>query len=242
MHGNTLYIYVWKTKSEERVYRCQVLNSDLVSKTLTIMLIDYGRTMMVPCHNVREVTMDTLDPHLLNTLYQRTTIHTFLLSTFLSKRKSVKDLNDILSDKYYKFRKDFEVGGITFVSLFDIDKKLVESGLANTIDIANMSSIANSMSSMITLSNKNDVLKSCTIPCIESVLSSNLRYQKLDYVTLIDIAISRVSVQNDVVLLTVRILVSINTIYYIFRFTIYIYILFIICFLMFYLRIQILKF
>jgi hypothetical protein len=202
------------------------------------MLIDYGRTMVVPCNNVREVTMDTSDPQLLNTLYQKTAVHTFLLSTFISKRKSVKELNDILSDKYYKFQKDFEVGGITFVTIYDIDKKLIESGLADTIDIAIMSSIANSMSSVITLNNKNDLLNSYTLPWKESTLSLNLRHQKLDYVTLIDVAISRVSLQNDVVLLTVRILVSIDTIY---LFNIYINIIHYL-FLIFYLRIQILEF
>lgn len=219
LFGKTLYIYVWKTICEERVYRCQVVNSDLVSKTLTIILIDYGRTMIVPCQSVREVTMDTLDPQLSNTLFQRATIQTFLLSTFISKRKSVKELNDILSDKYYKFRKDFEVGGVTFVSIYDIDKKLVDSGLADTIDVANMSSIANSMSSTILSNNKNDLLNSYAITCKELTLSSNLRHLKLDYVTLTDVAVTRVSIQNNLILLTIRILVSIiDSIFFIFKF------------------------
>lgn len=209
MSGNTLYIYVWQTAiCEERVYRCQVLGSDLIAKTLTVMLIDYGRTMVVPHNHVREVTAGTLDQRFLNTLYQRATVHTFLLSTYLSKRQSVNELNEILSDKYYKFQKDFEVGGVTFVSIYDIDKKLVDSGLADTISVTNMSSIANSMSSVIMSNNKIDLLNSCAIPCKASTLYSNLRHQKLDYVTLINVVVTRVFAQNDLIILTIRVLVS----------------------------------
>jgi len=207
LFGNKLYVYTWKNDFESRVYRCRIIYSDLVAKTHTIILIDYGRTMVASYFDVREIIQD-VDPSFLIDLCQRATVYTFLLSTYISKPKSNNDLVNILCNKYYKYRRDFEVGGITFVSLFDVDKMLVDKGIADNINLATMITIAKSMESTIELNNKTDMINSCPINSKASSFGSFLRSQRLDYVTLIDITVTRVVIDNISILLTVRTLVS----------------------------------
>lgn len=215
LFGNKLYVYTWKNDYETRVYRCRIICSDLVAKNHTIVLIDYGRTMVASYFDVKEITQD-IDPSFLIDLCQRATVYTFLLSTYISKPKSNNDLVKILCNKYYKYRRDFEVGGITFVSLFDVDKMLVDKGVADNINLASMLTIAKSMESTIELNNKNDMINSCPIKSNTLSLGSFLRSQHLDYVTLINVTVTRVVMDNVSVLLTVRTLVSVF-IYYIFE-------------------------
>ncbi|XP_026804803.1 uncharacterized protein LOC113548228 [Rhopalosiphum maidis] len=203
LFGNKLYVYTWKTDYESRVYRCRIIYSDLVAKTHSIVLIDYGRTMVASFFDVREVIQD-VDPSFLIDLCQRATVYTFLLSSFICKPKSNNDLINILCNKYYKYRRDFEVGGITFVSLFDVDKLLIDKGVADNINLATMITIAKSMESTIELNNKNDMVNSCPINSNILGYSSFLRSQHLDYVTLIDITVTRVVMDNSSVLLTVQ--------------------------------------
>ncbi|XP_025193812.1 uncharacterized protein LOC112593566 isoform X2 [Melanaphis sacchari] len=205
LFGNKLYVYTWKNDYESRVYRCRILHSDLVAKTHNIILIDYGRTMVASFFDVREVIQD-VDPSFLIDLCQRATVYTFLLSTFISKPKSNNELVNILCNKYYKYRRDFEVGGITFVSLFDVDKILIDKGIADNINLSTMITIAKSMESTIELNNKTDMINSFPIKSNSLGSGSFLRSQHLDYVTLIDISVTRVVMDNTSVLLTVRIL------------------------------------
>jgi len=171
--------------------------------------------MVASYFDVKEITQD-IDPSFLIDLCQRATVYTFLLSTYISKPKSNNDLVKILCNKYYKYRRDFEVGGITFVSLFDVDKMLVDKGVADNINLASMLTIAKSMESTIELNNKNDMINSCPIKSNTLSLGSFLRSQHLDYVTLINVTVTRVVMDNVSVLLTVRTLVSVF-IYYIFE-------------------------
>ncbi|XP_029344615.1 uncharacterized protein LOC100572451 isoform X2 [Acyrthosiphon pisum] len=203
LFGNKLYVYTWKNDFESRVYRCRIIYSDLVAKTHTIILIDYGRTMVASYYDVREVIQD-VDPVFLIDLCQRATVYTFLLSTYISKPKSNNDLVNILCNKYYKYRRDFEVGGITFVSLFDVDKMLVDKGIADNINLATMITIAKSMELTIKSNNKTDMINSCPINSKASNFGSFLRSQRLDYVTLIDISVTKVVIDNISILLTVR--------------------------------------
>lgn len=181
-----------------------------MAKTHTIVLIDYGRTMVVSYFNVREVIQD-VDPSFLIDLCQRATVYTFLLSTCISKSKSKSDIDliNILCNKYYKYRRDFEIGGITFISLFDVDKILVDKGIADNINLATMITIANSMESTIELNNKSDMINSCPIASKALSFGSFLRSQRLDFITLISISVTRVVIDNISILLTVRTLVSI---------------------------------
>ncbi|KAE9535821.1 hypothetical protein AGLY_007722 [Aphis glycines] len=199
--GNKLYVYTWKNDYESRVYRCRIIHSDLVAKTHTIILIDYGRTMVASFFDVREVIQD-LDPSFLIDICQRATVYTFLLSTFISKPKSNNGLVNILCNKYYKYRRDFEVGGITFISLFDVDKILTEKGVADFINLASMITIAKSMESTIKLNNETDMINSS--PFKSNGYGSFLRSQHLDCVTLIDITVTRIIMDNNSALLTVR--------------------------------------
>ncbi|XP_022168721.1 uncharacterized protein LOC111032632, partial [Myzus persicae] len=205
LFGNKLYVYTWKNDYESRVYRCLIIYSDLVAKTHTIVLIDYGRTMVVSYFNVREVIQD-VDPSFLIDLCQRATVYTFLLSTCISKSKSKSDIDliNILCNKYYKYRRDFEIGGITFISLFDVDKILVDKGIADNINLATMITIANSMESTIELNNKSDMINSCPIASKALSFGSFLRSQRLDFITLISISVTRVVIDNISILLTVR--------------------------------------
>lgn len=206
--GNKLYVYTWKNDHESRVYRCRIIHSDLVAKTHTIILTDYGRTMVVSFFDVREVIQD-VDPSFLIDLCQRATVYTFLLSTFISKPKSNNGLVNILCNKYYKYRRDFEVGGITFISLFDVDKILLEKGVADIINLTTMITIAKSMESTIELNNKTDMINSCPFESNALGYGSFLRSQHLDCVTLIDITVTRIIMDNTSALLTVQTLVSI---------------------------------
>lgn len=206
LYGNTLYVYVWKTDNEVRVYRCQVMCSDLVAKTHTILLIDYGQKMVVPFIDVRKVTKD-LDQSYLIGLSQRAAVYTFLLTGYISKPKSNTQLVNVLCNKYYKYRHDFEIGGISFVSLIDDDKKLIDHGLADTVDVATTFTIANSMVSIIASNNKNDLPNNFPIASKTPTSKSFLMPQHLDCVTLIDVVVTRVSISDNFVLLTVRTIV-----------------------------------
>lgn len=208
LFGNKLYVYTWKNDYESRVYRCRIIYSDLVAKTHTIILIDYGRTMVASYFDVREIIQD-VDPSFLIDLCQRATVYTFLLSTYISKPKLNNDIVNILCNKYYKYRRDFKVGGMTFISLFDIDKMLIDKGIADKVSLATMMTIAKSMESTIELNNKTDMINSCPINNNASSFGSFLRSQRLDYVTLINIIVTRVVIDDISILLTVRILVSI---------------------------------
>lgn len=185
-----------------------MLCSDLVAKTHTICLIDYGRKMVVSFFDVREVTKDT-DQKLLIGFSQKATTNTFLLSGYISKPKSNNELINILCNKYYKYRRDFDVGGITFITLYDVDKKLTDNGIATTIDMTAMVTIANNMSSVIALNNANDIINTYSLPSKISASSFFLRSQHLDCVNLIDVYITRVFIDSHIILLTVRTLVSI---------------------------------
>lgn len=208
LYGNTLYIYICKKYSEIKVYRCHVVCTDLETKTHTIILIDYGEKIVVSYFDVREVAKDNLDQSFINCLSQRTAIQTFLLSGYVSKSKSNNELNNILCNKHYKYQSNFVVGGITFVTLYGIEKKIIDSGLTETIDVATMSTIATSLSSTIALNFKNDIFKNYSITRNISKCFS-LKPQYLDYVNIVDVVITRVSTQNNTVLLTIRTLVSI---------------------------------
>jgi len=164
--------------------------------------------MVVSYFDVREIIQD-VDPSFLIDLCQRATVYTFFLSSYISKPKSNNDLVNILCNKYYKYRRDFEVGGITFISLFDVDNILVEKGIAVNVSLATMITIAKSMESTIELNNKTDIMNSYPIKTNSLSFGSFLRSQRLDYVTLINISVSRVVIDNISILLTVRTLVSI---------------------------------
>lgn len=208
LYGNTLYIYVCKKYSEVKVYRCHIVHTNLEAKTHTIILIDYGEKIEVSYFDVREVIMDNIDQSFLNCLSQRTAIQMFLLSGYISKSRSNNELNNILCNKHYKYQSNFVVGGITFVTLYGVDKKIIESGLADTISVATMNTIATSLSSTISFNFKNDVFKSCFIPSNTSKCSP-LKSQNLDYVNMVEVDIARISIYNNLILLTVRTLVSI---------------------------------
>jgi len=184
-----------------------VLSSNLIEKTHKIILVDYGRTMVVSFCDVREVTVN-VDLSLLIGLSQRSTINTFLLSGYLGKSKSNNDLIRILCNKYYKYRRDFEVGGVSFVSLYGVDKSLIDQGAASTIDIATMVTIANNMTSTIILMNKNDVVHSIPNPSKAPTPCSFLKSQVLDCINLVDVAVTRVTTSDNTILLTVRTIVS----------------------------------
>ncbi|XP_015365129.1 PREDICTED: uncharacterized protein LOC107162646 [Diuraphis noxia] len=203
LFGNKLYVYTWKNDYESRVYRCRIIYTDLVAKTHTIVLIDYGRTMVASYFDVREVIQD-VDPSFLIDLCQRATVYTFLLSTYISKPKSNNELVNILCNKYYKYRRDFEVGGITFISLFGVDKVLVDKGIADNINLATMITIAKSLESTIEFNNKNDTINHFPINSKPFSFGSFLRSQRLDYVTLINISVTKVVIDNISILLTVR--------------------------------------
>lgn len=207
LYGNTQYVYVWESVSEVRVYRCQIISSNLMDKMHTIILIDYGRKMVVSFLEVREVIMN-IDQSLLMGLSQKSTVNTFLLSEYISKKKSVNDLNNVLCNKYYKYRRDFEVGGITFITLYDVDKRLVNNGLADCVDITAMMTIANNMSGAIALNNKNDVFHSYPIPSKVSTHCSFIKSQYLDCITVLDVAVTRIFFNETKILLTVRTIVS----------------------------------
>lgn len=201
-------MYIWKSGSNVGVYRCQVVYSDLIAKTHTIILIDYGRKMVVPFSDVREVSV-TIDQSFLVSLSQMATIHTFFLSGYLAKPKQNNDLINILCNKYYKYRCDFEVGGVTFISIYNVDSNLVKQGVADTIDVATMSVIANNMVSVIASNNTNDMIHNYSIPNKALLINSILKHQCLDYATFINIAVTHVSIENNIVLLTVQTVVSI---------------------------------
>lgn len=207
-NNNTVYVYVWNSESEVRVYRCKLLSSNLADKTHTIMLIDYGRTMIVSFSNVREVTKD-IDLSLLVGLSQRATVYTFLLSGFISKPRpnTVLILNNILCNKYYKYRKDFEIGGVSFITLNDVGKRLIISGVADAIEMSTMINIANNMSSIIASNNSIDIVN--TTPNLGKNSSKYLlEPQKLDCVTYMHVIVMNVSMDEDSILLSVRTIVS----------------------------------
>lgn len=203
-----MYIYVCQKYSEIKVYRCHIVHTDLEAKTHTIVLRDYGEKLVVSYFDVREVTMDNIDQSFINCLSQRTAIQIFLLSGYISKSRSNNELNNILCNKHYKYQSNFVVGGITFVTLYGVDKKIIENGLADSISVETMNTIAISLSSTITLNFKNDVYKSCSISSNTSKYSS-LKSQYLDYVNIVEVDVIRVSIDNNSILLTVRTLVSI---------------------------------
>lgn len=207
LYGNTLYVYVWKTANhEERVYRCEILSTDLVKQTHSIKLIDYSRKLDVPYSDVREVVND-IDKSLLVSLSQVATEYSYLLTGFISKQKSNNELYRVLCNKYYKYRKDFDVSGITFVTLFDVDKSLIDSNLVSAIDIPATINIAHGMFSALNLSNISDTVN-CSVSNKTSVLSSFPKHQYLDYTTVINVIITRVSCYKNTILLTVRTCVS----------------------------------
>lgn len=201
-------MYIWKNGSNVGVYRCQVVYSDLIAKTHTILLIDYGRKMVVSFSDVREVSV-AMNQSFLNSLSQMASVHTFFLSGYVAKSKLDNDLINFLCNKHYKYRCDFEVGGVTFISIFDVDNNLVKKGVADTIDIATMSIIANNMASVIASNNTNDMIHNCLIPNKALLMNSVLKPQCLDYATFINIAVTRISIENNIVLLTVQTVVSI---------------------------------
>lgn len=200
-------MYIWKNGSNTGVYRCQVVYSDLIAKTHTILLIDYGRKMVVSFSDIREVSV-TMNQSFLNSLSQMASIHTFFLSGYVAKPKLNNDLINILCNKYYKYRCDFEVGGVTFISIYGVDNNLVNKGVADTIDIATMSIIANNMASVIASNNTNNMIQNYPIPNKALLINSVLKPQCLDYATFINIAITHISIENNIVLLTVQTVVS----------------------------------
>lgn len=202
-----MYIYVWQTNLDYRVYRCQVLQTDLVKKTHTIVLLDYGQQIVTPFCNVREVTKD-IDNSILNSFSQRPSLETFFLSEYISKQKSNNDLINVLCNKYYKCIINFIAGGMKFVTLLDFDKKkLIDNNLAECVTVEAMYAIANANASSIQSMNSNDSLNSISIP--NKTMVSFLRYQSLDNVTPIDVTVTSVDTNKTSILLTVRILVSI---------------------------------
>lgn len=182
------------------------MSSDLIAKTHSIMLIDYGTKIVVPFSDVREVTKP-IDPSLLICLSQKANVYTFFLSGFLSKPKSNDSLTKVLCNKYYKYRRDFEVGGITFITLYGVEQNLISSGLAYMVEIPTMIYLANFMSSIIESKNKNDIFNSVPIKNQISSLGP-LRHQHLDYATLVNVIVMKVSISINVILLTVRTIVS----------------------------------
>lgn len=201
-------MYIWKNGPNTGVYRCQVVYSDLIAKTHTILLIDYGRKMVVSFSDVREVSM-TMNQSFLNSVCQMASVHTFFLSGYVAKPKLDNDLINILCNKHYKYRCDFEVSGVTFISIYDVDKNLVKKGVADTIDIATMSIIANNMASVIASNNTNNMIHNYPIPNKALLINSVLKSQCLDYATFINIAITHITIENNIVLLTVQTVVSI---------------------------------
>ncbi|XP_050421406.1 uncharacterized protein LOC126833881 [Adelges cooleyi] len=202
LFGNTAYFYIWKSDTE-RVYRCNILSSDLQARTHTIILIDYGQTMTVSFLDVREISMDISNPTY-NLLTQSVSLFTFLLSGFIRKPKSNVELNTLLSNRFYKFRNDFDIGGVKFITLLNLDKQiLVDSGFAEPIDITSTLTIANNLSSILSLNKKNGIENYCPVPAKQSMLSF-LRSQKLDPVSVTNVVVTRVSVGENVILLTVR--------------------------------------
>ncbi|VVC24546.1 Hypothetical protein CINCED_3A019121 [Cinara cedri] len=204
LYGNTMYLYIWKKDSLIRVYRCQVIASDLSTKTHTIVLIDYGQKLVVPFVDVRELAKN-VDHSLAIGLSQRVTVITFLLSGYLSKQaKSNQGLIQILCNKYYKYRRDFEVGGMTFVTLFDVNKKILDIGVINAIDVGSMMSIAKSMPSIISSNNTLDIIQSCPIPSKAQQLCSFLKSQNLVYADYTDVMVTEFAVDDNIILLTIR--------------------------------------
>lgn len=198
-----MYVYIWKIMDcEEKVYRCQVLSTDLVKNTHSIQLIDYGQKFDVPFHDVREV-IDNVDESLLTRLSQKPTVNVYLLSGYLSIKKTNNELNNILCNKYYKYRRDFEFNNVTFISLFDVKKVLTESYLASTIDIETTLCLANSSSLTLKLNNESDIINS-------SILNKTPipNYLDLDNATPINVAVTRVTCKENIILLTVRKIVS----------------------------------
>lgn len=205
LRGNSLYVYVWKMMNcEEKVYRCDVLSIDLEKNTLSIQLKDYGKKIDVPYDDVREV-IDNIDESLLISLSQGPTVNTYFLSGYLGLKKTNNELNNILCNKYYKYRREFDVGNVTFISLFNVEKNLTD--LASTIDMQQMISIANSLSSKLNLNSESDIHNS-SISNETSILSSTPKYVDLDYSFPINVAVTRVSCKENTMLLTVQIIVS----------------------------------
>jgi len=204
-----VYLYVCKTGPEVKLYRCQVLFSDLERKLHTILLIDYGTKIVVSYFDVREIITHNIDKSFFNNLSQRTPIHTFMLSRYISKSRSNSELLNILCNKHYKYHSDFIVGGIRFITLHDADNVLINSGIVDIISIATMNIIANSLASTISLNLENDVVKSYPISKNTSLLNSPLKSQYLVFGNLININVTRVSMDNNSILLTVQTVVSI---------------------------------
>ncbi|XP_050546738.1 uncharacterized protein LOC126908583 [Daktulosphaira vitifoliae] len=203
LYGNTPYIYVWKLGIEVRVYRCKIISSDFQTKIHTILLIDYGRTMVASFVDVREISMD-VNKSIINGLTQRASVYTYLLSGYISKSKSNSELNELLSNQYYSYRTDFEIEGVSFITLLNLDNKiLLETGMADTIELSKIIIIANNMSKVLSLNKKRDIKNSCPIPAKESDLQY-LRSQQLDNLTIQNIFVTKVSVGEDTILLTVR--------------------------------------
>lgn len=208
LYGNTIYLYIWKKDSIIRAHRCQVIYSDLTEKCHTIVLVDYGKKLVVPFTEVRELTKD-IDQSLLIGLSQRITVISFLLSGYICKEdKSNQRLIQILCNKYYKYQRDFEVSGITFVTLFDVDKNLLDIGAVNAIDVGLMMSIAKSMPLEIESNNKNDIIHSCPIPSKMKQLCSSLKFQHLTYANYMKVMVTEFSVDNNIILLTIKTVVS----------------------------------
>lgn len=208
LYGNTVYVYIWKHNSIIRVYRCQVISSDLIEKTHTIVLVDYGKKLVVPYVDVREL-IKNIDQSLLIGLSQRITVLTFFLSEYICLQNKLNNvLTKILCNKYYNYRRDFEVGGMTFVTLYNVDNRILDIGVISHIDVGAMMSIARSMPLLIASKNKNDMLFSCPIPS-KSLHLSVLKSQSLVYSDYIDVVVTQFAVDNNIILLTIRTIVSI---------------------------------
>jgi len=186
-----------------------VLLSDLETKTHTILLIDYGMKIVASYFDVQEVTTDNINKLYSNNFSQRSPIHTFILSRYISKSRSDSELINILCNKHYKYHSDFIVGGIRFVTLHDIDKRLIDCGIADIISIATMNIIANNLSSTIALNIKNDIVKSYSIPSNASMMYSFLKSQHLVCNNVISVNVTRVCMDKNSILLTVQTVVSI---------------------------------
>lgn len=205
-----MYVYIWKDDSKIKVYRCQVISSDLIAKTHTIVLVDYGQKLVVPYVDVREL-IKNIDHSLLIGLSQRITVLTFFLSEYICKQnKSNNVLSKILCNKYYHYQRDFEVGGMTFVTLYNVDQRILDISVISRIDVGAMKSIALSMPLIIATKNKNDMLHSCPIPSKSLYLCSILKSQNLAYADYIDVLVTQFSLDNNLILLTVRTIVSIK--------------------------------
>jgi len=118
-------------------------------------------------------------------------------------------LINILCNKHYKYHSDFIVGGIKFVTLHGIDKRLIDSGIADCISTTTMNIIANNLSSTIALNFKNDIVESCPIPSNASMMYSFLKSHHLVYNVVINVNVTRVSMDKNSILLTVQTIVSI---------------------------------